>query len=267
MPHPSNVRGPPPKHWNAYRPSYNPSAPAASQHRSARLYPEEPFEHDTFNPNRIPLAPRHALSHQQHDQHAYHLWPTTLHDLTSRTTRAYELVVNYARDSHGGQRWSASDIAYVRDMGKYLWEDIRALKDAQHRLTESADYEREKNDAVSEIEEDVERLREYCLRIQDVISETENLCTFVADTKASMAVDRDGDEVKEGERAGGRNLRLESGEGNDADEDWVRRRSRSRSPYYKPQARRQRGEYRDRDSYQSRRLDVVGRLGTHTLHY
>jgi DNA-binding protein H-NS len=92
--------------------------------------------------------------------------------LISRTTRAYDLVIHYDRDSHGGIRWSREDIDRIHHVGRYLHSDVSDLKHQQKAIAEEG-----KQDAVAidEIRNRTENLREYCEQIQDLIKNLERV--------------------------------------------------------------------------------------------
>jgi hypothetical protein len=119
--------------------------------------------------NRMPPIPRRrpAAGPPQTPQ----LWDEHL-DLISRTTRAYDLVIHYNRDSNGGHRWSSEDIDHSHHVGRYLHGDMRNLEHWKEVIAKEG-----KKDAftMDRIRDDVENLRKYCEQIQDVIRETERV--------------------------------------------------------------------------------------------
>lgn len=94
-----------------------------------------------------------------------YLWPASLTALIGRTTRAYDVVINYTRDSEGGTRWSVEDIARVHYAGKQLHTVIRVLE-----AWESVD-EQERD--VAQIKDYGKDVRELCEVVLGVIGETE----------------------------------------------------------------------------------------------
>jgi hypothetical protein len=99
---------------------------------------------------------------------SYHnipLWDHSLEELMGRTTRAYDLVINYARDSSGGQRWSPQDSLHVQSVGKYLHNNVRILKYWQRADPEEIDW--------AQIKLDVENVRLLCEDVQWAICSSE----------------------------------------------------------------------------------------------
>ncbi|RYO37414.1 hypothetical protein AA0113_g11396 [Alternaria arborescens] len=148
---------------SVYRPSYGnvlPQTPAALQpNYNAEV-------------NRIPINPRrhtaaNIIPSQQPQQQGSHL-----HPLIHRTTRAYDLVINYARDSNGGTRWSYEDIDDIKHVGKYLHRDVLDLKYWKELVTNGGDMDEV---TARRIWDDEERLKKYCERVLDVIGDTERL--------------------------------------------------------------------------------------------
>lgn len=146
-----------------YRPSYGnvlPQTPAALQpNYNAEV-------------NRIPINPRrhtaaNIIPSQQPQQQGSHL-----HPLIHRTTRAYDLVINYARDSNGGTRWSYEDIDDIKHVGKYLHRDVLDLKYWKELVTNGGDMD---EGTARRIWDDEERLKKYCERVLDAIGDTERL--------------------------------------------------------------------------------------------
>ncbi|KAF1911332.1 hypothetical protein BDU57DRAFT_100782 [Ampelomyces quisqualis] len=142
----------PKEHWNCYRPTYD--APPNTQgpagiHIPLSLSPS-PTTVDTST--RPPTSPPH-------------LWPASLDHLMGRTVRAYDLVTNYARDSHGGTRWAPEDIARVHACGKQLHSVIRVLQAWSRCAARDVDAQQLRDDA-----RDVEQA---CNLVQSVISCTE----------------------------------------------------------------------------------------------
>ncbi|CAN9176840.1 unnamed protein product [Alternaria alternata] len=148
---------------SVYRPSYGnvlPQTPAANQpNYNAEV-------------NRIPVNPRRhtaanmTSSQQPQQQDSY------LHPLIHRTTRAYDLVINYARDSNGGTRWLYEDIDDIKHVGRYLHRDVRDLKYWKELVANGGDMD---EGTARRIWDDEERLKKYCERVLDVIRDTERL--------------------------------------------------------------------------------------------
>lgn len=88
-----------------------------------------------------------------------------------RTSRAYDLVVNYHRDCEGGQRWSRENIVHIHDLGKHLHSNIRALKRQRRSIAQS---KLQDEAALRDVHENAETMREYCEQIQAVIRELES---------------------------------------------------------------------------------------------
>ena len=130
-----------------------------------------PLNHNT-EVNRIPVNPRrHTAANmtpsqqpQQQDSH--------LHPLIHRTTRAYDLVINYARDSNGGTRWSYEDIDDIKHVGRYLHRDVLDLKYWKELVANGGDMD---EGTARRIWDDEERLKKYCERVLDVIRDTERI--------------------------------------------------------------------------------------------
>jgi hypothetical protein len=118
----------------------------------------------------MPLNPRRrpAADPPQPPQ----LWDEHLDLLISRTTRAYDLVIHYNRDSNGGRRWSSEDIDYIHHVGRYLHGYVRNSEHWKEVIAKEG-----KKDAftMDRIRDDVENLHKYCEQIQDVIRETERV--------------------------------------------------------------------------------------------
>jgi hypothetical protein len=190
----ANVRKPP-KHWNAYRPSY--SSPRRDQGR-----------HDNYgkngrNPNPIPLTPRYRSSYaysdrdyddrSDYDRSANYdsdtssysdgpeLWSASLDALMGRTARAYDLVINYERDSEGGKRWSPRDIAHIHKTGKNLHGNIRALKAWERCHPDDRDYRL--------MDEDAKKVRNVCEVVQRLIQDTEKKSELEKVLEATVPLD------------------------------------------------------------------------------
>lgn len=193
--HTDNSQRSHPKHWNTYRPAYEDHAP----HQGPPTRPPPGFEHqiynapafprgqgprtsptllDDTNPNRITLTARPRLTPSyvspilsaEEEYTHYRLWPASLDDLMGRTSRAYDLVINYYRDSAGGTRWNADGIESVYTAGRFLHDDVRVLR---HWKRQVAEYGGADEDMMRKIEEDVEKVRNVCEEVQSVIEETE----------------------------------------------------------------------------------------------
>lgn len=171
---------------SVYRPSYGnvlPQTPAANQpNYNAEV-------------NRIPVNPRRhtaaniTSSQQPQRQDSY------LHPLIHRTTRAYDLVINYARDSNGGTRWSYEDIDDIKHVGRYLHRDVHDLKYWKELVANGGDMD---EGTARRIWDDEERLKKYCERVMDVIRDTERL-----PLRQRMTQDEEmsaGEEMDEGSR-------------------------------------------------------------------
>jgi hypothetical protein len=115
-----------------------------------------------------PSDSRDEDDRQDHDSGST-LWPASLESLMGRTTRAYDLVINYARDCPEGVRWNRDAIARVYRAGKHLHGDIRVLK---HWEREAKEVRLDDGDWAV-IEEDEEKVWRLCERVQRVIKETE----------------------------------------------------------------------------------------------
>ncbi|RII15227.1 hypothetical protein CUC08_Gglean003694 [Alternaria sp. MG1] len=171
---------------SVYRPSYGnvlPQTPAANQpNYNAEV-------------NRIPVNPRRhtaaniTSSQQPQRQDSY------LHPLIHRTTRAYDLVINYARDSNGGTRWSYEDIDDIKHVGRYLHRDVRDLKYWKELVADGGDMD---EGTARRIWDDEERLKKYCERVLDVIRDTERILVRQGMTRDEGILA--GEEMDEGPR-------------------------------------------------------------------
>jgi hypothetical protein len=198
----------PPKYWNSYRPTYSPpprdQGRRSRQPRNAGITPNYPhgqvpppypgaYGNDVRNPNLSLVAPRYRSSNgnsyrdddyeQDHDYddgrdnggdddeyNGPQLWDPSLDKLMGRTARAYDLVINYERDSEGGKRWSYADIVRIHRTGKQLHNNISALKAWQRCAATDLDHRL--------IAEDAAKTRELCEVVQNLIAETENKTGF-----------------------------------------------------------------------------------------
>ncbi|KAI4944110.1 hypothetical protein J4E91_008965 [Alternaria rosae] len=151
---------------DSYRPPYN----SNRQWTPAPAPPEAALNYDNADVNRIPLNPRR--SNAAVPAQSSRLWDEDLNSLMHRTIRAYDLVVNYNRDSHGGTRWSRKDIDRIRDVGAYLHGDVRDLKHWSAVVAKEGEQDAYTMD---KIRDDVENLRKYCAQIQDTIKDTERV--------------------------------------------------------------------------------------------
>tara|TARA_R110002003_G_scaffold70_25_gene6545 strand:- start:442 stop:1416 length:975 start_codon:yes stop_codon:yes gene_type:complete len=166
----------PPARWDTYRPNYEdrddePPARRRSTDRvdysrsasvstrgrgapSTSHYSSEDSYAEYDNLNKVPVRPRARRRRPEPDEEedGPQLWDAKLYDLMNRTRRAYDLVINYARDCPEGKRWSEEHIWLVRSTGQNLHDDVRNLK----------------------VGEDVENVRELCESVQRVIKETEH---------------------------------------------------------------------------------------------
>jgi hypothetical protein len=139
----------PPKHWNIYRPSY-----------SARRSSSSALRHQATNDRRG----QDSYGKEDYDSQ---LCDAELESLMSRTARAYDLVINYERDSYGGQRWSSSDIAHIYNTGKELHGKIRLFKSWRRSRATSLN--------LAQVDGKVEEMRKLCETVQRAIKETENV--------------------------------------------------------------------------------------------
>jgi hypothetical protein len=98
------------------------------------------------------------------------MWDSQIDELMGRTSRAYKVVINYARDSYGGYRWCPEDVDQIRKMGASLDDDIRGLYQWRRVVAKRG---RDNRTMMRRVEEDAERLRELCEGIQALISATE----------------------------------------------------------------------------------------------
>ncbi|KAI4677278.1 uncharacterized protein J4E88_007086 [Alternaria novae-zelandiae] len=151
---------------DSYRPPYN----SNRQWTPASAPSEAALNYDDADVNRIPINPRR--SNAAVPAQSSRLWDEDLNSLMHRTIRAYDLVVNYVRDSHGGTRWSREDIDRIRDVGAYLHGDVRDLKHWSEVVAKEGEQDAYTMD---KIRDDVENLRKYCEQIQAIIRDTERV--------------------------------------------------------------------------------------------
>jgi hypothetical protein len=274
----------PSSHWNSYRPTYDAPPPQEPRGRppqhirnQARPAPTSsgppvPSDHDhgAQNPNMEPVAPRYFSSYTSPDRHdnsalsPHHnprappqLWNPALDALISRTTRAYDLVINYARDSEGGTRWSASSIALVHSTGKHLHANIRGLKAWQRRCAADWDY--------FAIQEDEDQVRAFCAEVLGVIDKTEVKMEWELAAKRGGEKEKDKDKDKEGREHGKMGMEGLKHQRR-ADRRARPQKKKSTEGVRRRDSSRQR-QAREPESDRSNGKVVVGRLGKHVLHY
>lgn len=108
------------------------------------------------------------------------VWSPFTTSLMDRTARAYDLVLNYERDSHGGQRWSHDDIIAIRQLGSHLHADIFALKQAARALlllpnVGERGFDSERREArLQAVVQQAEGVRAYCEKVQQGIRDRES---------------------------------------------------------------------------------------------
>ncbi|KAL5113303.1 hypothetical protein ACEQ8H_008837 [Pleosporales sp. CAS-2024a] len=193
-----------PRHWNAYRPCYDPTPPT-------RSHDEAHHVHGGNHPNRNSTRPPHHPTSLHRSAAAVHdapsrcgspvldpssllsssssssdPWPAAL---MSRTARAFDLVMHYTRDSHGGKRWTPASIGRVRRAGKDLHNEIRSLK-TWARVPE------DERDPLA-IDADVQRVVQLCEHVQRVICDTE---WALADDKGEEEEEVEEEKEKEEEK-------------------------------------------------------------------
>ncbi|KAI4646006.1 hypothetical protein J4E93_005585 [Alternaria ventricosa] len=151
---------------DSYRPPYD----SNRQWTPASTPSEAALNYDDADVNRIPINPRR--SNVAIPAQSPRLWDEDSNSLMHRTIRAYDLVVNYDRDSHGGTRWSREDIDRVRDLGRYLHGDVRDLKHWSEVVAKDGEQDASTMD---KLRDDVENLRKYCEQIQAIIRDTERI--------------------------------------------------------------------------------------------
>jgi hypothetical protein len=163
---------------------------------NTRLHNEDTFPHDTPSPSFYPhgreTGPRYlrrcgmspsfnnTTKTSGSSSEPASILPPSLTTLMSRSSRAYDLVINYARDCPLGTRWSSASIARVRTAGKHLHADIRVLR---HWEREAGRMDRGDWDV---LEQDGKKVEKLCKYVLSVISETERT--------AGLRGWRDGDE-------------------------------------------------------------------------
>ena len=187
------------------------------------------------------------------------LWDDDLEQLMGRTLRAYDLVIDYDRDSEGGTRWSDKDIADIYDIGKHLHGDRQNLTEWQRKVARAG---KPTNTMLRDIRDDANDMRILCLRVQLSIRQRERhvkpMIKPVVKSSPGTLSDR---EVSIPRRE---------------DTSPRRRCQRSRSPSPEPKAsppakkRRVLEVKKDgcggRGREQPRQLAIVGRLGKHIMH-
>jgi hypothetical protein len=273
----------PSSHWNSYRPTYDAPPPQEPRGRPPRHIrnqarpapsssgppPLSDHDHGAQNPNMEPVAPRYFSSYTSPDRRdnfgesPHHnprappqLWDPALDALISRTTRAYDLVINYARDSEGGTRWSASSIALVHSTGKHLHANIRGLKAWQRRCAADWDY--------FAIQEDEDQVRALCAEVLGVIDTTEAKMAW--EVGLGSGGDKGKNEKKSEQEHGKMGL---EGVKHQRKAD---RRARPQKKKKSTEGVRRRDSPRQRQArqHESDRSDskvIAGRLGKHVLHY
>jgi hypothetical protein len=279
-----NQQQSPPEHWNSYRPNYDdnaahqgpptrPSVGFEEQIRNAPAFPRgrgpstTATTRDYANPNRITLTARRRStpSHTSPDTDVdaeetntnRRLWPTSLDTLMGRTSRAYDLVINYVRDSRGGTRWDTDGIERVYIAGKFLHDDVRVLRHWKHQVAEHGGAD---DDMMGKIEEDVKNVRSLCEEVQRIIGETERKGDWEGEC-AFHENEYHGD-VEMYEKGNGQEHE-ESRHGHEAEQYFSADRDRDGNQL-RPQRRQRSGEG---DSYRPYREGNAGRLGHHILHY
>jgi hypothetical protein len=284
----------PSAHWNSYRPTYSlpirekrgrSACHATSSRDHGPTPPPDTYGHGASNPNMVPITPRYFSSNTSpdpRDNHEYEnssyaehstprppqLWDPALDDLMGRTTRAYDLVINYARDSDGGTRWSATDIARIHETGKYLHANIRALKAWQRCAAKDWDYFR--------IQDDEDVVREMCEVVQGLIDGTERKTGWEMGGKGNRVLGQGGAKQEDGDK----DMQDVNGQENSkiglpgtkrqrkADRH-ERTQKRSKVTKRRPSPRRaprQQRQAREAESFQPNRR-IAGRLGNHVMHY
>jgi hypothetical protein len=228
---------------------YSKEAPnIASNHH----IPSNDSDHYDDPSGRDPLSPS--------SYHGILLWDQSLEDLMARTTRAYDLVINYARDSCGGHRWTPHDSAHVRTIGKDLHNNVRVLKYWQRCDPEDIDW--------AQIRLDAANVRLLCEDVQRAICQTENVHgtqSMHVDGGREKAENKSADEIErnEGEKQYGKRNSSISTKHTNHPSHTISRRRRTRT-----RASEQRGrEGAGTDSFRPGRAGFAGRLGRYTLHY
>jgi hypothetical protein len=234
----------------------------------------------------VPIRRRYFSSNTSpdpHDNHEYEnnsyaqhttprppqLWDPALDDLMGRTTRAYDLVTNYVRDSEGGTRWSTTDIARIHETGKYLHANIRVLKAWQRRAAKDWDYFR--------IQDDEDVVREICEVVQGLINGMESKTEWEMGAKGHGALGQGGESKQED---GDKDMQDVNGQENSKMDLSSTKRQHKADRHERPQKRskvtkrrpspqrapRQPRQAREAESFQPN-CRIAGRLGNHVMHY
>jgi len=270
-----------PAHWNSYRPNYTAQEQGPSTHPSGPPLPDTPpsLNYDGMaNPNRISIVPR-KRSHSPTPSptpapapdrdDGPQLWPPSLDDLMGQTTRAYDLVINYAKDCPRGGRWTTESIKRIHEVGKHLHNDVGVLRSWKRQVHELGEHD---EDMMRKISQDVEGVERLCMRVKRVIGEEENVPENQKQREEDGDVEMRDQTVEDGETCS-------SSPEEDGEADGYRTASHSpreqETPSRsRPQRSRRRGRneadiWRPADSYRpgSNRSGIAGRLGRHILHY
>lgn len=175
-----SYRGRTSRRWNNYRPSdcYRPSDGPTR------------YSHAERDPNYCdrPHTPANAAPPGGCSDYPK-LWPSDLDELINRTQRAYDLVCNYEAESCGGKRWVPEDIWFIREAGKDLEKQAQGL---HHWRRIIGFHGTDKRDLMAKVKEDIVVTRALCLRVTNLINETEQECTYSAQ---SVPVNRYGNLV------------------------------------------------------------------------
>jgi hypothetical protein len=150
------------------------------------------------NPNLIPVITRRsqtvgASGRVWQEERLPQIWHPSVDELIRRTEHAYDLVLNYERDSHGGQRWIPEDIAKIQKIGKHLHPDAFALRCRQRDIAEQGDRDKV---MMQRIKKEANSLKLLCERIQQAISKYEQKCEFELLRHGVYAQDEDGNFYK-----------------------------------------------------------------------
>jgi hypothetical protein len=148
------------------RPSYS----TGRSWTSTPAHPVAPLNYDDAHVNHTPA--NHRRFNAAGPAQPPPVWDDHFNSLMHRTVRAYDLVMNYDRDSNGGTRWSRENIEHIRDIGAYLHGDVRAL---QHRQEVIAKEGEQDGFTMNRVRADIQNMQKYCEQIQHVIKNTERV--------------------------------------------------------------------------------------------
>ncbi|KAH8730833.1 hypothetical protein GQ44DRAFT_420886 [Phaeosphaeriaceae sp. PMI808] len=159
-------------------PSRTPNANANNHNPNTISLRPQRHTHTPLTPNKKPegkqqqqLGDEEEKDSKKDEEQDSHFWSYEDENLMRRTQRSYDLVLNYPRDSNGGQRWSASSIASIRKTGRRLHSDINELQCCKRQLNKSKQ--------ANAVGEDEEQDRILALKINGSLIKVMALCETV----------------------------------------------------------------------------------------